>query len=89
MADYGDGIFTGKEEYVRDMLRIAEHLKKIAGRVIFATTTPSRSSSLYKNSDVVAYNELIVPKLAEIGIEINDLYNLVNDHLDICGCDDL
>lgn len=82
VADYGDGVFTRKEEYVSDMLRIAEHLKKTAGRVIFATTTPVRGNSLCKNSDIVAYNELIVPELVKMGIEINDLYSLVNEHLD-------
>lgn len=64
------------------MLRVAEELKKIAPRVIFATTTPVRPDYEYNDNQVIArYNEVLVPKLKKMGVEINDLHSLVNAHL--------
>ena len=40
--------FTSEDEYVDNMLRVAKELKKIAPRVIFATTTPVRPDYEYK-----------------------------------------
>ena len=77
---FGDGLpFTTEDEYVSNMLRVAAILKKMAPRVIFATTTPCRPDYEYNDNDVInLYNAVIVPKLKEMGIEINDLHSLVN-----------
>ena len=70
--------FTREEEYVENMLRVAELLKKMGKRVIFATTTPVHNEYPYNDNAVIErYNALIVPKLKELGVEINDLHATV------------
>ena len=80
---FGDGLFTSEEEYVDNMLRIARILKAEHEVVIFATTTPVSEKNQYnKNSDIKRYNEILVPKLQEMGILINDLYSAVAENID-------
>ena len=80
---FGDGKpFTSEEEYVENMLRVARLLKKMGKRIIFATTTPVHNEYPYNKNEVIKrYNEVIVPKLMEMGIEINDLYTTVMQDL--------
>ena len=87
---FDDGIpFTSEEEYVENMLRVARELKKLGKRVIFATTTPVHNEHPYNDNAVIKrYNELIVPKLQEMGIEINDLHSAVNQDVYRYICDD-
>ena len=74
--------FTCEEEYVENMLRVATLLKKMGKRIIFATTTPVHNEYPYNKNEVIKrYNEVIVPKLMEMGIEINDLYTTVMQDL--------
>lgn len=74
--------FTSLSEYVENMLRIARELKKLGKRVIFATSTPVHYEFPYNDNAVIQrYNEAIVPKLQEMGIEINDLHALVMQDL--------
>ena len=78
LFDDGGKPFTDEEEYVKNMLRVASELKKIAPRVIFATTTPVRPDYVYNNNAVIErYNQVLVPLLREIGLEINDLHTPV------------
>ena len=80
---FGDGLFTSEEEYVDNMLRIARILKAEHEVVIFATTTPVSEKNQYnKNSDIKRYNDILVPKLQEMGILINDLYSAVAENID-------
>jgi len=75
---FGDGLFSSEEEYVNSMLRIADILLQRHEIVIFATTTPVKPENRYnKTKDIQRYNELIVPKLREKGVLINDLYSVV------------
>lgn len=75
--------FTSEEEYIDNMLRVAKELKMIAPRVIFATTTPVRPDYEYNdNAVILRYNTVIVPKLRAMGLEINDLYSLVEPNID-------
>ena len=80
---FDDGeAFTSEEEYVTNMLRVAKELKKLGKRIIFATITPVHNEYIYnKNSVIARYNEIIVPKLQELGIEINDLHALVSQDI--------
>ena len=72
-----------------DMVRIAKILKKITPNVIFATTTPTKPTYKYtKNSKIDRYNQIIVPKLQELGISINDLNALIKGKEDEMICDD-
>ncbi len=80
---FGDGAFTSEEEYIDNMLRIADLLQKKHEIVIFATTTPVSPENVYnKNEMIIRYNERLVPLLAARGIMINDLYSLVNADID-------
>ncbi len=86
----GDGmLFTSDEEYVENMLRVADILLKRYEKVIFATTTPVSLKNIYnKNENIKRFNDVLVPKLIEKGIIINDLYSTVIADLDRYICDD-
>ena len=76
LFDDGGKPFTCEEEYVENMLRIAAELKKITPNVIFATTTPVHPDYLYNSNTVIErYNQVLVPKLLEMGLRINDLHS--------------
>ena len=80
---FGDGNFTSKEEYLNTMLRIARILLSRYDKVIFATTTPIREGKEFSdNNDIIAYNNLLVPRLQEMGVLINDLHALVSPKID-------
>ena len=80
---FGSGTFTGEEAYVDTMLRIADILQKRYKKVIFATTTPVRAEHPHNsNADIQRFNGLIVPKLQERGILINDLHSLVTQDVE-------
>ena len=75
---FEDGCFSTADEYVANMLRIADLLLARHEVVIFATTTPTSSQNERNKADnVKCYNEQLVPKLIERGVIINDLYSLV------------
>lgn len=90
---FGDGAtFSSEEEYVENILRIAGLLKKITPNVIFATTTPVRGAEATPvnnlgdatpggahndNTIIARFNSLVVPRLTEMGVQINDLYSVV------------
>ncbi len=83
ICDLGDGVFTSKEEYIENMVRIAKLLKQRAKVVIFATTTPVTYDHPHNNNDVIIeYNNAIVPILRDMGIIINDLHTFVYPHID-------
>lgn len=78
---FGDGTFTSVEEYVNNMLRIADILLSYGKKVIFATTTPTHPEYPYNRLELIQkFNEAVVPKLEERGILINDLHTLMLDH---------
>ena len=86
---FGDGPFSTEEEYVQNILRVADLLLKKYDKVIFATTTPVASQNSYNNNqDIERYNALVVPRLKEKGVIINDLYSLVAADIDRYICDD-
>lgn len=71
-----DMLFTPVDVYVNTMVRIASILIKRHKNVIFATSTPARPGNIYnKNEQICKYNESLVPKLEEMGVVINDLWN--------------
>ena len=44
----------------------------------FATTTPTRKENPYSSTaKVLRYNEILVPRLEEMGVKINDLFTTV------------
>ena len=87
---WGDGPFSSADEYLNNMLRIARILLSRHEKVIFATTTPVNPQHPYNRNELIAeYNQLVVPKLQEMGILINDLHGLVFPHVNEYICDDL
>ena len=80
---FGDGAFTREAEYTDTVLRIARLLLREHEAVIFATTTPVDPRNPYNRNEVIArYNQIIVPELQKLGVQIDDLYALVQPHID-------
>lgn len=78
---FGDAPFTPEEEYVENVLRIARILQQGGRTVIFATTTPTHPSYLYNAYErTIRYNQLVTPKLLEMGVQINDLFAAMDPH---------
>ena len=87
---FGDGTFTPIDIYVESMVRLAKLLLQRARVVIFATTTPVREEHCHnRNSDIRAFNEALVPRLRELGVQINDLYTPVAADIPRYICDDM
>ena len=87
---FDDGLFTSEEEYIENMTRIAKLLLKITPNVIFATTTPVWDEFEWTHNDKIQrFNEIIVPRLQEMGVKINDLHSVVAEdiHGNIKECD--
>ena len=85
-----EALFSTDEEYVDNIMRIAKALKQITPNIIFATTTPVHPSHPHnKNSDIERFNSLVVPKLKELGVKINDLHSLVAANIEDYICEDL
>ena len=78
---FGDGPFTPLDEYVQNMLRIADLLESYGKKVIFATTTPTHPNCPHhKLERIQRYNEAVVPALRERGVLINDLFSVMLGH---------
>ncbi len=75
---WGKGTFSSETEYLENMTRILDILQENHKVVIFATTTPVRQENQYdKNVNIDRFNEIIVPRLQERGVIINDLNGLL------------
>lgn len=89
LFDDGGKPFTSEDEYVDNMLRVASELLKITPNVIFATTTPVHPEYPYNSNELIRhYNEVIVPKLQDMGIRINDLHSIVAANIPEYICED-
>ena len=86
---FGDGPFTPEDHYVSQILRIVRILQDRGKTVIFATTTPVREENRHnRNAVIERYNGLIVPRLKEMGVRINDLYAVVAADIYANVCED-
>jgi hypothetical protein len=89
LNDLGFGLFTSEAEYIENITRIADILKERHGKVIFATTTPTRLSNTYNKNDVIKrFNEIAVKVLSERGVLINDLNSPLVSDIDRYICED-
>ena len=85
-----DEQFTPVELYADEIVRLAGMLQKRAKTVIFATTTPvRRENPVMRNEDIEAYNAVVLPRLAAMGIIINDLHSSIKENVERYICDDL
>ncbi len=72
---FGDGSFSTEEEYVSNVMRIIDNLEGKYKKIIFATTTPVLpTNKFYRQGVTERFNSIIVPRLLERGVIINDLY---------------
>ena len=86
---FGEGYFVDIDTYVDTMKRIARILLTYGKSVIFATTTPVKEPhDNQTNERIREYNAAVVPELIKMGIEINDLYSLIEPHIEEYICDD-
>ena len=86
---FDDGTFSDEDDYIRNMLRVAEILQKRNCLVIFATTTPVRDINQYnRNEDIDRFNRRLVPLLRERKVIINDLNGLLRDDIEANICED-
>ena len=86
---FGYGPFSCEEEYIRNMMQIVDILQKKHKVIIFATTTPVREENRYdKNVTIERFNEIIVPKLKQNGVVINDLNSLLKADVYRYICED-
>lgn len=86
---FGDGPFSKEDEYIDNIVRIADILIKKYDKVIFATTTPVNPKNPYdKNKIIEHYNKIIVPILQEKSVIINDLHSLVSADIEHYIADD-
>ena len=80
---FGDGAFSSEDEYVANILRIADILLSKYEKVIFATTTPVTEENKHNDNKLIEkYNQIIVPLLEEKGVIINDLHSIVSSDID-------
>ena len=84
---FGDGMFTDVDEYVKTVLRVADILLSRYDKVIFATTTPVRSTNTYNDNDeIIKYNKAIVPEgHRQIGFRRSDT-SLRGGRSTLCRC---
>lgn len=78
-----DGPFTPIPEYIDYMAKILRELRKVTGKIIFATTTPVKPENPnQKNEIITEYNKHIVDFMNKEGVVINDLNALVSENTD-------
>lgn len=78
---FGDGPFSSLDEYMKNMLRIADILLEWGCKVVFATTTPTHPDYTYAAYErTIEYNNSLVPELRKRGIIINDLFATMDKH---------
>lgn len=86
---FGDDTFSSEDEYAETMIRIMNILQKRCRAIIFATTTPVRTTNKYNsNEDIDRFNRRIVALLQKHGVIINDLNGLLRSDIDKYICDD-
>jgi hypothetical protein len=74
---------SSPEEYCETMVRIARYLLSKYKVVVFATTTPVRVTHPDLTTERIReYNAMVVPKLKELGVLINDLHAVVATDID-------
>src|SRR5262249_40668932 len=68
-------------EYCQNLTEIIRHIK--ADRVYFCTTTPGRPNANlagWKPADIEQYNRAALEVMRANGVNIIDLFSLVNEH---------
>lgn len=73
---------AGPAQYEANLREIVARLQKTGARLIFATSTPVPEGGVRPHRDpldAVRFNQIACDLMAEVGIEVNDLFQLVED----------
>ena len=85
-----DGCFTHLGDYADALEKILRELQKTGAKIIFASSTPvspdkqfltTAAPPAHKNEDIRRYNAAARIIMEQNGIEVNDLYQLVEPHI--------
>ncbi|MFC5649464.1 SGNH/GDSL hydrolase family protein [Paenibacillus solisilvae] len=80
---------TSLEEYIRNLKRIINELKRTGAKIIFATTTPVPADAIGRsNAEIDRYNEAAIELMIKHGVEVNDLNALVKQDFQGNICED-
>jgi lysophospholipase L1-like esterase len=79
--DKGGKQVASTEQYEKNLRALVAELKKTGAKLIFATTTPVPDDSAGRMpADAPKYNDVARKVMTESGVEIDDLYGLVQAH---------
>ena len=77
--------FTPLEEYLSNLRRIVAEFKLITPHIIFATTSPVKSTHVDETNEMIEkYNASAVKLMKELGVKIDDIYSVVLPQLEEC-----
>ena len=77
--------FTPLEEYLSNLRRIVAEFKLITPHIIFATTSPVKSTHVDETNEMIEkYNTAAVKLMKELGVKIDDIYSVVLPQLEEC-----
>lgn len=77
--------FTSLDEYLANLRRIVAEMKTITPHIIFATTSPVRDGHADETNEMIEkYNAAAVKLMKELGVRINDMYNVVLPQIEEC-----
>ena len=80
--------FTSLEEYLTNLRMIAAEFKRITPHIIFATTSPVKSTHLTETNEMIEkYNAAAVQLMRGLGVKIDDIYSVVLPQLEECVLD--
>lgn len=76
---------TSPQQYRENITQLISHLKATEARLVWATTTPIRSSAtgVFEPGAEVEYNMIAADVMKQHGIPVNDMYRSVHDLIDM------
>ena len=81
--DFLDDVFTPKEEYLKYIGMVMNEFKKMAGTIVWASTTPAREGCPFlKNHEIDEYNAAAAELMNKNGVMVNDLNALLRGDVD-------
>lgn len=81
--------FTSIPDYVKNMVRVAKILSRYGKRLIYSTITPIKPIQEHNtNERIKAFNDAVVPELLKMGVEVIDLYSLIEEDIENNICDE-
>jgi isoamyl acetate esterase len=83
------GVFTEISEYIHDIRRIIQLLRKTKATIIWASTTPIIDPYPFcRTADIDIYNRAAAEIMIKENISINDLNSAIKENIRLYLCDD-